>query len=193
MRADEARLLLAERTPTVARTESAPSGTLQRPGPSGAFSDREPIAEEALPGDVFGETTSVTRTPEEDLALPGEPPGPGEARPRADGTPPRRTEPDGASPGPGGVPSGRTEAVPPSRTEEVPTAEEVPSGIPPQAPPGDVQRGTASKPPPATADTSRVEEERAGQEESEEDRGLVDRAREYLRGEGRERDYLRGE
>jgi hypothetical protein len=39
----------------------------------------------------------------------------------------------------------------------------------------------------------RTEEEEAGRKEREEDRGLVDKARDYLLGEDRERDYLRGE
>ena len=75
-------------------------------------------------------------------------------------------------------PSGTEEPLPPPRTagieEGSPTAEEVPSGSPPQAPPGDVQRETSP-------------------EEREEDKGLVDKAKDYLLGEGRERDYLRDE
>jgi hypothetical protein len=39
----------------------------------------------------------------------------------------------------------------------------------------------------------RADEDRTEQEEREEDKGLIDRARDYLRGEDRERDYLRGE
>jgi hypothetical protein len=39
----------------------------------------------------------------------------------------------------------------------------------------------------------RVDKDRTGQEEREEDKGLIDRAKDYLRGEDRERDYLRGE
>ena len=39
----------------------------------------------------------------------------------------------------------------------------------------------------------RTEEEEAGRKEREEDRGLVDKARDYLLDEDRERDYLRGE
>ena len=71
--------------------------------------------------------------------------------------------------------------------------EEVPSGIPPQAPPGEVQRETLSEPPPRMGEASEAEEGRVRGEESEEDKGLIDKVRDYLRGEGRERDYLRGE
>jgi hypothetical protein len=42
-------------------------------------------------------------------------------------------------------------------------------------------------------EASEAEEGRARGEESEEDKGLIDKVRDYLRGEGRERDYLRGE
>jgi hypothetical protein len=105
--------------------------------------------------------TVVTRTSEEDLIPPG-----GEIPPdvpRTGELPPERAA---------------DEAMPPPRTEESPVEKEVPSGAPPQAPLGDVQR---------------ADEERTRQEEREEDKGLIDRARDYLRGEDRERDYLRGE
>jgi len=120
----------------------------------------EPIAEGAPSGDPRRET-AVTHTPEEDLTAPGEDtlsdaPRTGIVRPeRAADKPP---------------------AAP--RTEELPVAEEVPSGTPPQAPPGDVQS---------------ADRERAEREEREEDKGLLDKAKDYLRGEDRERDYLRGE
>jgi hypothetical protein len=78
------------------------------------------------------------------------------------------------------------EEVPPERAGEIPTAEEVPppraeevpSGTPPQAPPGDVQRGT-----------SPTEQERTGQAEGkpEEEKGLIDKAREALLGEEEQR------
>ena len=76
------------------------------------------------------------------------------------------------------TPPGRE--VPPDvpRSGESLVAEEVPSGTPPRAPLGDVQR---------------TNEDRTGHEEREEDKGLIDRAKDYLRGEDRERDYLRGE
>ena len=80
----------------------------------------------------------------------------------------------------GEVPS--PEEVPPERAGEIPTAEEVPppraeevpSGTPPQAPPGDVQR-----------ETSPTDQERRGQAEGkpEEDKGLIDKAKEALLGE----------
>jgi len=155
------------------RTEEVPP---PRPEHSDDLPGTEPIAEGVPSGDIRRETP-VTRTTEEELTPPGgdvppEVPQTGEVPPEraADETPPPRTE-----------------EVPPSRTEEAPLAEEVPSGTPPQAPPGDVQSGTSSEPRPGT------EEERPGQEEREEDKGLIDKARDYLRGEDRERDYLRGE
>jgi hypothetical protein len=238
MRADEARLLLAERTPTPERTEedatpategvatagASPSTELSsipaeeteetppRPGPSADLPGTERIAEGAPSGDVRREAP-ITRMSEEDLATPHE-------------APPPRTEPASTPPELGDIPSRgaedalspsrmlgveegalpRTEETPPSRTEEVPIAEEVSSGIPSQAPPGDVAppapgerpheatpRETSPEPPSRTEETSREEEERAELEEREEDKGLVDRARDYLLGEGRESDYPRSE
>lgn len=150
-----------------------------RPEPRDDLPGTEPIAEGAPSGDVRRETP-VTRTSEEDLNLPGEEVPPDV--PRTGELPPERAA-DEAIPPPrtAGIEEGvlpRTEEAPPSRTEESPVAEEVPSGAPPQAPPGDVQR---------------ADEEWPGQEEREEDKGLIDKARDYLRGEDRERDYLRGE
>jgi hypothetical protein len=131
-----------------------------RPEPRHDLPGTEPIAEGAPSGDVRRET-AVTWTSEEDPIPPG-----GEVPPDMPRT--------------GGVTSERAtdEAVPPPRTEESLVAEEVPSGTPPQAPPGDVQS---------------ADRERAEREDREEDKGLLDKARDYLRGEDRERDYLRGE
>jgi hypothetical protein len=149
-----------------------------RPEPRDALPGTEPIAEGAPSGDVRRET-AVTRTSEEDLMPPG-----GEIPPdvpRTGESPPERAADEAMPPRTAGLEEGvlpRTEEAPPSRTEESPVAEEVPSGTPPQAPPGDVQS---------------ADRERIGQEEREEDKGLLDRARDYLRGEDRERDYLRGE
>jgi hypothetical protein len=150
-----------------------------RPEPRVDLPGTEPIAEGAPSGDVRREAR-ITRTSEEDPTPPGgevppDVPWAGEVTPERaadEAMPPSRTA---------GIDEGvlpRTEEAPPSRTKESPVAEEVPSGTPPQAPPGDVQ----------SADT-----ERAEQEEREEDKGLLDKARDYLRGEDRERDYLRGE
>lgn len=158
------------------RAEAAPP---PRPEPRDDLPGTEPIAERAPSGDVRRET-AVTRTSEEDLIPPG-----GEIPPDVSRTGEVTLEraADEAMPPPrtAGIEEGvlpRAEETPPSRTEESPVAEEVPSGTPPQAPPGDVQS---------------VDRERAGQEEREEDKGLLERARDYLRGEDRERDYLRGE
>jgi hypothetical protein len=54
-------------------------------------------------------------------------------------------------------------------------------------------RETSPEPPSRAEETSRAEEERAELEEREEDKGLVDRAKNYLLGEGRESDYPRSE
>ncbi|MBV9455587.1 MAG: DUF2173 family protein [Rubrobacter sp.] len=73
-----------------------------------------------------------------------------------------------------------------SRTEDVPMAEEVPSGTPPQAPPGDVQRETSPEPrPTGTREAPPTGQQRPGQTEREpqEDKGLIDRARDALLGE----------
>jgi hypothetical protein len=149
-----------------------------RPEPRDDLPGTEAIAEGAPSGDVRRET-AVTRMSEEDLIPPG-----GEVPPdvpRTGESPPERAADEAMPPRTAGIEEGvlpRTEEAPPSRTEESPVAEEVPSGTPPQAPPGDVQS---------------ADRERIGQEEREEDKGLLDRARDYLRGEDRERDYLRGE
>jgi hypothetical protein len=139
------------------RAEEAPPS---RPEPRDDLPGTEPIAEGAPSGDVRRET-AVTGTPEEGRTVPGE------------GLPydaPRARE----------VRSERVldEPSTPPRPEPSPLAEEVPSGTPPLAPPGDVQR---------------TDEDRSEQEKREEDKGLIERARDYLRGEDRERDYLGGE
>jgi hypothetical protein len=149
-----------------------------RPEPRDDLPGTEPIAEGAPSGDVRRET-AVTRTSEADLIPPGGEVPP--AVPRTGELPPESAADEAMPPRTAGIEEGvlpRTEEAPPSRTEEPPVAEEVPSGTPPQAPPGDVQS---------------EDSERIGQEEREEDKGLLDRAKDYLRGEDRERDYLRGE
>jgi hypothetical protein len=113
------------------------------------------------------------------------------------------------------------EEIPPPRAEELPGAEQippdaslqapsggiippVPEGIPhedmvpptpppPRGTPGDAQSGSSPEASPRTEEALRQEEGSATPEEREEDKGLVDRARDYLLGEGRESDYLRGE
>jgi len=68
-----------------------------------------------------------------------------------------------------------------------------PTPPPPRETPGDVQSGISPETSPTTEEALRAEEERAMREEREEDKGLVDRTKDYLLGEGRESDYLRGE
>jgi hypothetical protein len=122
------------------------------------------IAERTPTTRIEGATTSASPRPEPSDDFPG--------------TEPLREDTSRA--GTGEVPP--PEEVPPERAGEIPTAEEVPppravevpSGTPPQAPPGDVQR-----------ETSPMEQERTGQleREQEEDKGLVDKAREALLGD----------
>jgi roadblock/LC7 domain-containing protein len=94
-----------------------------------------------------------------------------------------RTEPTGASP--------VAEEVPPTRTEGGPLGEEGVTGAVPlraeeETPPTRVEEvpPTVEEPPPRTGEASPLERERAGQPErgQEEDRGLLDRAREALFG-----------
>ena len=151
MRADEAQRLLAERTPTATTGERTEGGAGAAAG--GTITGAPPMTGERPLG---AEEAPPPRTAGiEEGVLP-------------------RTEPASAPP--------RAEDVPPRRTEEAtPTAEEVPSGTPPQAPPGDVQRGVSPEAPPTAGEASRVEQERAGQTERE-DRGLIDRAIDKLTG-----------
>lgn len=178
-RADEAQRLIAERTSIAG--EMADTATLTAEGMAGVSPRTEPSTSPS-PG---AEDPTSTRATEASPTTLGTPPRtePISAAPREGDVPPRRTESSGDLPGTEPIaeevsPSGTEEPLPPPRTagikEGAPTAEEVPSGTPPQAPPGDVQRETSS-------------------EEREEDKGLVDKAKDYLLGEGRERDYLRGE
>jgi hypothetical protein len=171
-RADEARQLLAKRTLAAERAKGETSDASPRPNPSTDLPGTEPIPEEVAP--------EVLRP---EGARPGEreaPPPPrtagieGGVLGRTEEIPPTRT-PDTPDKGP--IPP-TEEAVPP-RTQDVPLAEEVPSGTPPQAPPGDVQRGTS----PRIGGTQRAEEER------EEGEGLIDKVRDFLRGEGGRRNY----
>ncbi len=188
VRADDAWLLLARRTPTAAGTEDTVSGVAARGGsesevspetePPGGLPDVEPRAEGAPSGDVRREY-AVTEMPDEDLtpprdAVPPDAPEPSGAPSRAEAGQPPRTEPISAPPGPGDVPPRRTEEPPPRTEEGGPLAEEVPSGTPPQAPPGDVRQGA-----------SPTEQERTGQPERErkEDEGLIDKVKDALLGE----------
>ena len=83
------------------------------------------------------------------------------------------------------------------RTEAVPGAEDVPSGTPPQAPPGDLQRETSSESPSrgaegASLDTPLSQEEmikrQAKRDRGEEDKGLTDEVRDAIFDEDRGRE-----
>ncbi len=224
MRADEARRLIAERTP--ASGGSRDTGVSAEGVAAGVPPGTEPVSAPPGPGDVPPRRTEeeVPPRPEPTTDLPGTEPikeetptaRTGEVPPPPEEVPPERA---------GEIPT--AEEVPPPRAEGVPSAGEAPSGTPSQAPPGVVespmpgdfphedmilptpppprgtpggeQGGTPPEPPPtSTGEAPRTGEERAGQEEEEEeegeeDKGLIDRARDYLLGEGRERDYLGGE
>jgi hypothetical protein len=171
MRADQAQRLIAERTPTTARAEGATAGAPPRPEPFVDLPDTESTTEET-PSRAVERESATARTPEEDLAPPGDIPPDltrtGEVLPRAG------------------------EKVTPSRTEEVPMAEEVPSGTPPQAPSGDVQRETLPDPSSRTGEalprtegvSPRAEEAPPPEEQrrarEQEDKELVDEALDRL-------------
>jgi hypothetical protein len=221
VRADDARLLLAERTPTAAQMEgtaldaAATEGTA--PGVA-ATEDSEPelppsrepprgegtapgvpTTEDLTPGVAATEGSEPDVSPEPPGGLPGTEPSAEGAPSRADASQAPRTEPISAPPRLGDVPPRRTEEAPP-RTEGGTLAEEVPSGIPPQAPPGDVQRGTSYESPASREETSPsaegpsldppTEEEKemarrqAARDRGEEDEGLIDKVRDTLFGEG---------
>ena len=112
---------------------------------------------------------SISPRPESSSDLPGTEPIVEEMPPTRTGEvppPPEEIPPERA----GEIPT--AEEVPPPRTEEVPIVEEVSSGTPPQAPPGDVQRGISPEPPPEAEVAPPPEEQRRAREQ--EDRGLVD-------------------
>lgn len=121
-RAAEARLLLAERTPTVAGTKDTVTGVDETEGSEfevspgtelpGGLPDTEPRAEGVPSGDARREDV-VAEMPDEDLsppeeAVPPDAPGPPESSSRAEAQQPPRTEPISAPPGPGDVPPRRT-------------------------------------------------------------------------------------
>ncbi|MDP8950878.1 MAG: hypothetical protein M3N18_01345 [Actinomycetota bacterium] len=149
-----------------------------RPEPSADFPGTEPVREDAS----TARTGEVPPPPEE---IPPERAG---EIPTAEEVPPPRAE---GVPSGGEVPSGAPPgAVEPAVPGDIPHEDMVPpTPPPPRGEPGDVQRGDL----PRRAEQSpRAREERAGQEEREEDKDLIDRAKDYLLGEDRERDYPDG-
>ena len=93
------------------------------------------------------------------------------------------------------------EEVPAPRAEEVPEAEDVPSGTPPQAPPGDVQRESSAEAPsrreeasqrgaegtplePPTPEEEEMARRQAARNRGEEDKGLLDQIKDNVFGEG---------
>jgi hypothetical protein len=212
MRADEAQRLLAERTSTArGGQETALGVAAMEVSDPDLPPSTESRAEGAPSGDARREY-AVTEMPDEDLTPPGEGnPFSGSreeaASPRPEpsddfpGTEPVRGEDPTARSGevpslPEEIPPERAgqiptaEEMPPLRTEGVPGAEEMPSGTPPQALPGDVQRGHSSEPLSRTEETA-GEQERQIEREREDDQSLVerltDRAREELTGEEEQR------
>ena len=92
----------------------------------------------------------------------------------------------------GGTAPGTT----PPREVPPPRAEEVPSGTPPQAPPGDVQRETSPEPSPRTQEERPVRQSERRREEDrgqEEDRGMLGRFVDELTGREDESEPTRGE
>ncbi len=215
VRVDDARLLLAERTPTAAQTEdkdldaAATEGTALGvaatedsepdlpPGPEPHSREGTapgvPTTEDLTPGVAAteGSEPDVSPGPEPPGGLPGTEPRAEGATPRAEAGQAPRTEPISAPPRPGDVPSRRTEGGP--------LAEEVPSGTPPQAPPGDVQREPSPESPasreetspsaeglsldPPTEEQKEMARRQAARDRGEEDEGLIDKVRDTLFGE----------
>ena len=203
-RADEAQRLLAERTstasmegstsPTMGGTEggaasmaggaaigassrteasSAPPRTTEEVPPTRA-GEASPPGEGVSPGtEPSFARERMEEAPARESRIEEEPLS------RPEGTPP--LEPGTSGDLPGTEPR-REEDASTARTEEVPRAEEVPSGTPPQAPPGDVQSETSPEAPSRTEDASPPDR---GREERDE-RGLLDRAMDALRGRDEE-------
>jgi hypothetical protein len=203
-RADEAQRLLAERTstasmegstsPTMGGTEGATTSMAGGAAVGASLrteaSSAPPDTTEELPPTRAGEASppgeGISPRTEPSFAREGMEEAPARASgieegplSRTEGTPP--LEPGTSGDLPGTKPR-REEAASTARTEEVPRAEEIPSGTPPQAPPGDVQSETSPEPPSRTEDASPPDR---GREEREE-RGLLDRAMDALRGRDEE-------
>src|SRR5829696_3136049 len=165
---------MAEELPPTRAGETSPSGEGISPRPESSFA-REGM--EGMPRASSIEEGTLSRnegTPPLESGRSGDLPGTepirqedastaraGEVPPPPKEVPPERT---------GEIPT--VEEVPPPRTEELPRAEEVSSRTPAQAPPGDVQKEPS--PGPAPSDRGRSEER--------EERGLLDRAVDALRG-----------
>ena len=201
MRADEAQRLLAERTstasmegstsPTMGGTEGAAT-SMAGGAAVGASSRTEassapPGTTEELPPTRAGEASpteeGISPRTEPSFAREGMEEAPARASgieegplSRTEGTPPLEPGTSGDLPGTEPI---SEEDVSTTRTEEVPRAEEIPSGTPPQAPPGDVQSQASPEPPSRTENASPPDRER-------EERGLLDRAMDALRGRDEE-------
>jgi hypothetical protein len=202
-------------SPTMGGAAAGASSSTEPSGvPPDTTEELPPTRAEAPPGEGISPRTEPSSAREGMEETPARASGI-EERPlsRTEGTPPLEPETPGDLPGtepireenvltdraeevpppPEEVPPERAgeiptaEEVPPPRTEEVPGAEEIPSGTPPQAPSGDVQRETSPEPP------SRAEEAPPpdrGRAEEREEKGLLDRAMDALR--GREEEPSRG-
>src|SRR5215207_7388250 len=169
---------MAEELPPTRAGETSPSGEGISPRPESSFA-REGM--EGMPRASSIEEGTLSRnegTPPLESGRSGDLPGTepirqedastaraGEVPPPPEEVPPERT---------GEIPT--AEEVPPPRTEELPRAGEVLSRTPAQAPPGNVQREPS--PGPASSDRGRSEER--------EERGLLDRAVDALRGHDEE-------
>ena len=191
-RAAEARMLLAERTPTASRMEGATTGV--SPGAE------QMIGSFPAAGDAPAGTAEVAASPipEPSDDFPGTEPVEGvdpTARSGKLPPPPEEVPPERA----GEIPM--AEEVPAPRAEEVPEAEDVPSGTPPQVPLGDVQRessaeaqsrreeasqrgveGTSLEP--STPEEEEMARRQAARNRGEEDKGLLDQVKDSVFGEG---------
>jgi hypothetical protein len=179
-------------TPGVAATEGSEPDVSPGTEPPGSLPDTEPRAEGAPLGDARREDVVAGMPDEEDITPPEEmvPPDaqgpPGGAPSRAEAGQSPRTEPISAPPGEGDVPPRRTEeaASPrPEPSDDFPGTEpvlehvakektgEVPTGTPPQAPPGDVQGEQPSR---RTEEGLPAGQDRTGRADRDrEDKGLL--------------------
>jgi hypothetical protein len=170
MRADEAQRLLVERTPTTTTTGTAGEPVGGATTPSEGLAAGAPRREETATGRVEGR-------PDMDAA-PTDPPGIGGAG-RGEPAVPPRTEPSLSREGMEEAPPPRTSGI---EEGSLPRREEAPPRV------GAVTGDVPGDVPPRTEEDAPLggEDVREPQREREEDRGLIDRARDAILGEEEE-------
>jgi hypothetical protein len=169
MRADEAQRLLAERSPTTTTTSTTAEPVEGTTAPSEGLAAGAPRREETATGRVEGQ-------PDMDAAATSLGTGAGRIEPDV----PPRTEPSVAREGMEETPPPRTSGIEEGtlpRREESPPREGALTG---DVPGGDVSPRTEEETPPGR------EDDRESEKEREEDKGLLDRARDAILGEEEE-------